>query len=473
MEVSILSGIVTDEAADFRRSYPRNMVPVPVEQGISTSYLRPADGIELFGTGPGVDRGGINWRGTMYRVMGTKLVSVDATGAVTVRGDVGGSGQATLDYSFDYLIVSSGGSLFYFDGTTVQQVTDPDLGVSIASMWVDGYTMSTDGTFLVVTELSDPFAVNPLKYGSSEFDPDPIKRPLKLRNEVYALNRYTIEVFNNIGGTNFPFQRIDGAVIQKGCIGTHACALYADTIAFVGSGRNEAPSIYMITPGNAVPIATREINQIIKNYSEAELSQAVVESRLDGSNEHLLIHLPDMTLVYDHAASLALGQVGLVWFTLSSSVTGNSTYRARNLVWCYDKWLAGDPTSSNIGALVNTVSTHYGETIGWEFGTQFLYAEGNGAIVHELELVSLPGRVVLGADPVVWTSYSIDGETWSQERATPAGKQGQRNKRIAWRKQGKMQHYRAQKFRGTSDAHLTVARLEVALEPLFTRPRNG
>jgi hypothetical protein len=68
----------------------------------------------------------------------------------------------------------------------VRQVTDPDLGVVLDVVWVDGYFMTTDGEFLVVTELTDPTQVNPLKYGSSEVDPDPVVALLKLRNEVYA-----------------------------------------------------------------------------------------------------------------------------------------------------------------------------------------------------------------------------------------------------------------------------------------------
>jgi hypothetical protein len=93
MQIPILSGIYTDESADFRTSYPRNLTPVPKSQGISAGYLRPADGIVSSGTGPGADRGGINWNSVMYRVMGTKLVSVDALGVATTLGDVGGTTQ--------------------------------------------------------------------------------------------------------------------------------------------------------------------------------------------------------------------------------------------------------------------------------------------------------------------------------------------------------------------------------------------
>lgn len=468
MQIPIVQGIYTSEAADIRVAYPRNMIPVPQGSGVSNGYLRPADGIVQFGTGPGIDRGGINWKGTMYRVMGTKLVSVSSAGAVTVLGDVGGSNQVTFDYSFDRLAIASNNNLFYWDGGTLSQVTDGDLGTVVDVLWVDGYFMTTDGENLVVTELTDPFAVNPLKYGSSEADPDPVVSLLKMRNEVYALNRYTIEVFENVGGDLFPFQRIPGALVPRGCIGTHACQLFAGTIALLGSARNEAPSIYLLAPGNTQKIATREIDQILKSYTEQQLSLVVMEARVDKDHQHLHVNLPDQTLVYDATASQALGQP--IWFVLTTSIVDLGAYRARNLVYAYDKWLAGDPTSASIGELVDTVSSHYGDVNGWDFGTPMIYNEGNGAIVHELELVGLPGRVALGDDPVVWTSYSLDGETFSQERSTSAGKQGERQKRIAWRRQGSLQNYRIQKFRGTSDAHISFARLEAKLEALFTRP---
>jgi hypothetical protein len=40
-------------------------------------------------------------------------------------------------------------------------------------LWIDSFFMTTDGTYVIVTELSDPMQVKPLKYGSAEEDPDP------------------------------------------------------------------------------------------------------------------------------------------------------------------------------------------------------------------------------------------------------------------------------------------------------------
>lgn len=464
MQIPILNGIFSDASASLRTSYPVNMIPVPKDNGVSKGYLRPADGITSFGTGPGIDRGGINWNGACYRVMGTKLVSISSTGTTTTLGDVGSGGQVTFDYSFDRLGVSSGGRLYYWNGTTLTQVTDADLGSVVDFIWVDGYFMTTDGTNLVVTELNDPTSVNPLKYGSSEVDPDPVKGIFKLRNEVHALNRHTIEAFENIGGNLFPFQRIKGAQIQKGVLGTHCAAVFVDTIAFLGSGRGEAPAVYLGANAGTVKISTAEIDTLLNGYAESDLALSVMEPRIDKGHSFLLLHLPDQTLVYDSAASTALQEP--VWFVLSSGLSGLSQYRARNLVWCYDKWLSGDPTSTNHGYYVDTVATHYGAHVHWEFGTLIVYNESHGAIFHDLELICLTGRVAFGLDPQISTSYSLDGVEWSMERSIKVGMQGNRTKRIWWPQNGKMESTRMQRFRGDSQSFISVLRLEAQLEAL-------
>jgi hypothetical protein len=467
VQIPIINGIFTDNGPDFRTSYPVNFIPVPKTNGISEGFLRPADGLIANGTGPGVDRGGINWRGICYRVMGSKLVTVGPTGTITILGDVGNDGElVTLDYDFDLLGIASNGNLFFWNPatSTLSQNTDPDLGTVLDTVWVDGYWMTTDGEFLVVTDLGNPLAVNPLKYGSSEVDPDPVVALLKLRNEIYALNRHTIEVFDNVGGDLFPFQRIEGAQIEKGVLGTHGCCVYMENIAFLGSGFNEAPGIYVGANSQTQKISTQEIDMLLLDYTEAQLASVKLESRNDKSHQHLYVHLPNKTLVYDASASQELGQP--VWFILTSSLVDFSQYRARNLVWCYDKWLVGDPASNNVGYMTQDISSHYGQKVRWEFATTILYNEGRGAIVTNLELVGLTGSAAFGLDPTINTSYSTDGQTWSQQKFIKAGKQGQRAKRLVWFQQGWMRNWRIQRFQGNSDAHMSFARLEAQIEGL-------
>jgi len=468
MQIPILSGIFSDNTPELRTSYPVNLVPVPKESGISAGFLRPADGIVANGTGPGIDRGGVYWNGIYYRVMGTKLVSIDEDGIVTELGDVGGTedNQVTFDYSFDLLGIVSAQKLYYWNPTalTLTEVTDPDLGIVLDMVWVDGYFMTTDGEFLIVTELNDPTQVNPLKYGSSEIDPDPVVALIKLRNEVYALNRNTIEVFDNVGGEFFPFARIDGAQIQKGVVGTHACCEFVSSIAFLGSGRNDAPAVYLGANASTQKVSTQDIDTILLSYTEAQLSNVLLESRNDKSHQYLYVHLPDRTLVYDYASSQALSTQ--VWFTLTSTLAGFSQYRARNFVWAYDKWLVADTQTANIGYLVQNIGHNWGQQVRWEFGTLIVYNEGKGAIFNRLELVALTGNVEVGTNPMINTSYSVDGKNWSQNRSITVGTIGNFQKRLAWFQQGHMRNWRIQRFRGDSDAHVSFMRLEAQIEPL-------
>lgn len=464
-QIPILNGIFTDSQADYRTAYPVNMVPVPKGQGISSGYLRPADGIVEFLATSGECRGSVNWRDVAYFVTGNELIKVSQDGAKTVISTLENDGKpVAFAFSFDRLGIASCGKLYYLKDDVLAQVTDEDLGTVNDVVYLDGYFVTTDGEFIAVAELSDPTSVNPLKYGSSEVDPDPVEGLLVNRNELYAINRYTIEVFTNVGGDFFPFARINGAHIQKGAVGRDAACVYNEAIAFVGSGRNEPPAIYIGENAQTVKLSTREIDQILSEYTESQLQDVYVEARTDDGHKFLYVHLPDKTLVYDSAATVALQEP--IWHILTSAVDGFSQYRARNFVWCYNKWLCGDPTANKIGYLTQSKGSHYGQAVRWEFGTIINWSETGGAVIHELELIGLTGRVAFGADPQISASYTHDGLTWSQDRSIKVGKMGERAKRMVWLQQGAFINWRAYRFRGTSDAFISVARLEAKAEPL-------
>jgi len=469
MQIPILNGIFTDNTPELRTSYPVNLVPVPMQSGISSGFLRPGDGIVANGTGPGIDRGGINWNGDVYRVMGTKLVEINSTGVVTILGDVGGpvTQLVTFDYSFDELAVVSGGRIYFWNGVTLTQGNYPlvTIGPIIDFCFIDGRYMLTDGERLFVTDIGNPLVIGAFAFEEPIADPDPVTSLLRLRNEVYAINRFTMEVYDNLGSTApFPFGVIQGAQVQKGCVGVHACCIYLDRIAFLGSGRNEAPGIYTAAAATTQKISTQEIDNILLGYTEAQLASVLLEARNDKNHEHLYVHLPDQTLVYDASASQALQTP--VWFILVSTLIGLGQYRARNMVWAYDKWLVGDPQSNSIGYLVQDTGHHWGQQVYWQFGTLIVYNESNGAIFNELELVSLTGSVALGKNPQISTSYSLDGKSYSQERSISVGTIGNTKKRLAWFQQGHMRNWRIQRFRGDSDAHVSFLRLEAQIEPL-------
>jgi len=463
--IPILNGTYTDESADWRSAMPINKEPIIGDNGISRGYLGTVSGIVQWASGYGADRGAINWNGTVYRVMGSSLVSVASSGAVTVLGNVGNDGlPVSMDYSFDRLAITSNSNLFYLTATGVlSQVTDVDLGKVFDVMFVDGRFMLTDGTYLVITELSDPTSIDPLKYGSAEVDPDPIQAICKVRNEVYALGQYTIQNLQDVGGAGFPFANNPGGMIPRGIAGRKSWCYFNESFAFVGGGRREQPTVMVASAGQALSISTQEVDTLLAALTPDQIAAITMEQRNEQNEQRLYVHLPDRTLVYMNQASIASGKA--VWMTLRDGLLIDQSYSARNLVFCYGKWVVGSPTGL-IGYLTDSVPTRWGSEVGWQFQTNFVYNESKGGIVHRLELVGLTGRGTSSADNKIFISSSNDGELWGLEFAISAGKAGERAKRLVWWPNRRFAHFIAFKFRGTGTNYSSFTRLEAQIEAL-------
>ena len=166
------------------------------------------------------------------------------------------------------------------------QVTDPDLGPVMDMIWIDGYFMTTDGTSVVVTELSDPTSINPLKYGSAEEDPDPVTGLIKLRNEAYVVGRHTIQVFRNIGGAGLSLQGHQAAPPSPlVASGPMAKCLYGGSFAFIGSARNEALGVYLAGQGDADRISGRAIDDELAKVGDP--ANIILENRTSRGEQRL------------------------------------------------------------------------------------------------------------------------------------------------------------------------------------------
>lgn len=460
-QIPLLQGVKASEQSGFDTQYPINLEPVVIDSGISKGYLRFPPGVQTLGDAPGLDRGGIEWNGVCYRVMGAYLVRIAQDGSYEQLGYVGDDGRpVSLDYSFDYLSIGSARKLFYYyNGGEFEQVADSDLGAVIDHVFIAGYNMTTDGESLVVTELNDPLSVDPLKYGASESDPDPITGLAVLRNEVYAFNRYTIDVFRNVGGNGFPFAAIPGAIVPRGCVSRSAKCHVGESIVMVGSARGEALGVYQVGAGQTVKLSTREIDGLLAEVADPDA--IIAECLTYGDQMRVMFHLPDQTLVFLPESSNATRE--RVWYIRQGA---NGIYRPRFFTLAYGEWLCGDASEAQIGRLDETLTTDFGDVRPWQLQTQFLYNESRGAIVHSLELVGLPGRVPFNGSGVTFFSFSRDGETWSEERAVSTGGVGQRGQRVQLRPHFRMSNYLAIRCRGNDLAHAGWARLEAQLEGL-------
>ena len=460
----ILRGIVADPNADFRSSLPINYEPVITDTGISKGYLRATPGItELAAPGMGAGRGGRVWNGVHYRVMGSKLGRLDGT-TFTVLGDVGDNGlPVTLDNSFDRLSIASSQNLYYWDGSALTQVTDPDLGVVLDQMFLDGRFVTADGSAIVLTDLNDPYAVDPNDYGSAEVSPDPIVALNHIRGEMNAVGSQTIENFRNVGGSGFPYQRNPGAFISKGAVGTHAWSYFMETYGFVGMGQNCAPSVWLAGGGQAVNISTIIVDDALAALSPTDLALVEVEALEWRDEQRLIVHLPDRSLVYCMEASQLAGEP--IWYELRSGSGNDQAFPLRHLTLVNGQWI-GDTADGRIGYLDVTLDTYFGDARGWQFDTLMLYNESNGGILNNIELIGLVGYAPVGSQPTAYLSMTMDGRTWGQEAAISTGATGERQKRCQWRPNKRFRNYCGLRFRGSGNGRSSWARLEADITGL-------
>lgn len=464
MQVALLSGIAAGPQAEFRLRYPRNLEPVPVDSKISKGQLRAAAGALPFTTGPGSDRGGILWNTQCYRAMGSRLVRVLEDGTVTDLGGIGDDGRrARFDYGFDRLMIGSAGGLYYFNGATLTQVTDQDLGTVIDALWMNGFYVTTDGTYVIVTELTGPTQVLPLKYGAAEQDPDAVTGLMKVRGELYVLGDFTIEVFELVGGNGFPFQAIPGATIPFGCVGPSAKAYYSESFAFVGGPKSDqgprSLGVYVAGQGSAVKISSRAVDDALATVADPTAIEC--ETRAYRDEERLFVHLPDRSFVFLREASKATGEK--VWYEVGSGA--DTAYRPINAVQAYGKTIVGDRASSALGLLSEDVADHFGEIAEWGFDCGMLY-NASGGILSEVELVGLPGRAPHGDETSVFMSMTTDGETFTTEKAKSLGQAGDRGRFVRWRMGKRFGRYIGLRFRGHGRALPGFAACEIKAEAL-------
>lgn len=112
--------LVTDAGTvegDFAVNLKLRQVPTADKPGTCTSHGGLTQTI-MATSSTDFDRGGIYWNGLMYRVQGASLYSFDTIGIRTFLGAVANDGlRCRFDYSFDFLMVVSGGSLYYYAPT--------------------------------------------------------------------------------------------------------------------------------------------------------------------------------------------------------------------------------------------------------------------------------------------------------------------------------------------------------------------
>lgn len=460
--VTLIKGEKIDPgfATDYRDALPVNMYAVKKKILGAEGYMIEYPGLTKLADGSGVDRGAnYNERfNEQYRVSGNKLIKVDTIGTVTELGDIPGTSQARLidNYSFNtQAIIADGGFFLYDPSGGFREVTDPNLGNPIDGTWADGYYMMIDPEYVFHTDLTDESSIDPLKFSTAAFIPDPNKGIWKTQdNFIVVAGRYSVEYFDNRANANFAWTRVESRAQKIGIVATHAKCESGGKYYITGGRRDEAVGVHILSLGNAEKISTREIDKILKQYTEPDLSDMRMEARTEDDTAFIKINLPNETLVFNESIAKAFGK-NEAW-TILKTGTGDDNYRAINGVMDARsaKWVYGDKTNEYIGVLDDSVCTQYDEIAEWNLFTPLMKLAPFS--IDELELETIPGHT---SDINAKVAFSItrNGLTYGTEYWELYGEPSDYGQRFFLRMLGNVDDWIGFKFRGASKSRMAFS----------------
>jgi len=440
---------------DYRDALPVNMSVVMKPILGADGYMLQFPGLTQYATGTGIGRQAV-WNERQvnhYRVSGQRFISVEEDGTVSDIGAITGTDTASMPYSFNSQAIIADGKMWLYDGVNLSQVTDPDLGSPIDSVWVDSYYMLTDGAFLYHTDLQDESSIDPLKFATAEFSPDPTLGLGKTQdNKVIAFGRYSVEYLRNVATDNFAFTRLADRAQKIGIVGTHCKVEIASQWYILGGRKDESVSVHVLGVGLSKKIATREIDKIIGTYTETELAGSVLETYEEDGYTYLIIHLPNHTLMFNVTFAEKIG-IDQAWTLLKTDVLGDNPWRGKFGIFepRRGEWVFGDRASSNIGILDETVTTHYGELAEWLLFTPL--AKLDGQSIDELSIETIPGHTSYD-DATVAVSLTYDGITYGQEWWELYGEPTAYQERFVIRRLGHVRDWFGGQLRGASRSRM-------------------
>ena len=477
----IAGGFYVSESKPLSSQRCINWMPVvPQTQGaLSPMALFGTPGIIEFATLTGSNRGAQVMSGVPYFVNGGNLCEVSSAGVGTDRGVIAGGSRVSMANNGRYLVIVVPGHIGYvYDNTTslLAEITDSDFITASTVVFNDGYFLfsSFAGDVFFSSAINDPFSYDALDFASAEVNPDDIISLHVNHNELFVLGAETIELFQNIGGSGFPFQRIEGANIQKGCHARFSVVEFDNSFVFVGGGVNERSAIWRVTgSSSAVKISTAAVDNAIQEFTAAEITEAFAWTYSSGGSFFTGFTFssettPGKTLVYDVTASTLTGSA--VWHERQSGV-GEDRWRVNSIVSAHGKLLVGDSSSGKIGELSNSTYTEYGDVIFRQRSSQPFSADGNPVFAGEIALTMESGVGLTsgqGSDPQIRMDFSDDGgRTFGSEFSRSYGAIGQYGVIPTWRRQGRFPQQRVLRFTTTEPVKSNILKMEVSVEVGF------
>ncbi len=250
--------------------------------------------------------------GTLYGVCGSSVYAISASWALTKLGTIGtssGGGVSMADNGTTLVLVdgSTQGWTITLASNAFAQLVD-STGSFVGADFVDYldtfFVFNKDGTQSFYTSLSNSVTFDPLYIANKTGYADNLVALAVVQRQLWLLGEKTTEVWYNSGATTFPFQIVEGAFIQHGCIAPRSVATQDVNVFWLGHDPQGHAIVFQGANLAAARISTHAIEHELQSY--ATVSDAVGFIHQIEGHMFYVLNFPtaDKTWVYDVASGL-------------------------------------------------------------------------------------------------------------------------------------------------------------------------
>ena len=363
----------------------------------------------------------------LYTVVGLNVFRVNSSGTSLLIGTLPTSPDRVMmcNNGTQLTILTSGGQAFSCTssaGSLVQIASNYPLSDSITNL--DGFAIASvqNNRTFQISSLNDNTTWAASDIASVEGNSEKITRVISNGIELWFFKESMIEVFYNSANPLFPFERKNGAIIQRGSKAKFSISQSNNSFYFLGSDN----IVYRTSGYQFEAISTFAISKEIESYAVKD--DAFGFNYTIEGHQFYALGFPSENKFWEFDISLGL------WHERESS---GGMWRANCFVNFAGKNLVGDSQTGIIYELDLDIFTENGDTLARKIvsTTQF-----DNFYLHTLDQLTLVMDTGVGIDgsaqgitPQIMLKVSTDGgKNYSNEMWQPIGSIGTFETEVFW-----------------------------------------
>jgi len=400
-----------------------NLYPEVVKgsTGLTQTALHNYPGLKPFAAGAGgeFDRGMHVFNSKLYQVAGGEFYLISASGVRTSFGSILGTNQVSMADNGVTLVIVTGAGEYTFDGSVLTgpiSISGANTPTNVEFINRQFIYDGNDGSFGVSgVGLTTVPAGN---YGIPSYT---LIRSYVFNQNLYLFGSETIEPWQNTGGGQPPFARINQGIIEDTGISGRQAVSHTEKAMYFVSSKGDAKQLRGFQTETISSVA------VANEWLSYTLADAIVQTFKFQSLDFVVFSFPTNNRTWCYVEQYDF------WLELSDGVNddrwlGNSIRRA------YNKIFVADYSSGNMYELDKDTFTNNGNVVMRERVFTSLGGEKFGSPRQRYQMSKLRLGVETGIgnaaepNPQLMISYSTDGgRSYGGEIFKDLGQDGEYN----------------------------------------------